>query len=156
MFRFLLAIAMAALLAACEGLGEEKTAEPSLAGEGGVASPPAIPSPSPEATFDVEPSVPASPDVSPGSGTGTGTAETCDDAWARLAGQNLSSTSELAELTDEVEATIAACETVAEWVDGAQTVVDDIDTSSAEFFLRMRCEEQALSDTPLCEELMSS
>jgi hypothetical protein len=65
----------------------------------------------------------------------------------------LTSTSDLGELA-EVELTVESCESVADWMAGAQQVVEnEVSPGAADLLLRIRCEAGSLSRTPICEEL---
>ena len=46
---------------------------------------------------------------------------------------------------------------MADWIAGAQQVVDDeINPSTAELLLGIQCNDPTLSNTPVCEELAAS
>lgn len=103
-----------------------------------------------------EASTAASADASGAASTGTaGTASApCAEAFAPLADLGITSTSELGDLAEEVQPTIEACESVADWIAGAQEVVEDeVRPGTVDLLLRMQCESPSLSGTPICEEL---
>ena len=87
--------------------------------------------------------------------TGTGTASAdCAEAFAPIADLGVTSTSELGDLADDVQPTIEACESVADWIAGAQEVVaDEVRPGTVDLLLRIQCEDQALARTAICEEL---
>jgi hypothetical protein len=86
----------------------------------------------------------------------TGPSAACEESFAPIAEMELESTSELGDLP-EVDLTIERCESVADWLAGAQQVVDgEIRPGAANLLLQIRCDRQSLSDTPLCEELAAS
>ena len=128
MFRFLTLVALAGLLAACTSQGQgTQSPDPSAADASGAAR-----------TANSEPSA------------------ACAEAFAPLAEMELTSTSDLGELA-EVEATVESCESVADWMAGAQQVVEnEVRPGAADLLLRIRCEAGSLSGTPICEELASS
>ena len=127
MRRFLTLVALAGLLAACSTQGDGQTNQ----------------SPSSSA-----------PDTSGSARTATDEpTAACAAAFAPLAEMELTSTSDLGELA-EVDLTIASCESVADWMAGAQQVVDnEVRPGAADLLLRIRCEAGSLSGTPICEEL---
>lgn len=96
----------------------------------------------------------ASASGSASSGVATGEpSAACAEAFAPLADMELTSTSDLGELS-EVEVTVESCESVADWIAGAQQVVEnEISKGAADLLLRIRCETGLLSRTPICEEL---
>ena len=127
MFRFLILVALAGLLAACNTQGDGQSTQ----------------SPGPSAPV---------PSASAGTATGEPSAA-CAEAFAPLAEMELTSTSDLGELA-EVELTVASCESVADWMAGAQQVVEnEVSPGAADLLLRIRCEAGSLSRTPICEEL---
>lgn len=89
------------------------------------------------------------------SGEASGTASAaCAEAFAPLAEQEITSTSELGDLAEEVQPTIEACESVADWIAGAQDVVEEeVRPGTADLLLRIQCENPSLSNTLICEEL---
>jgi hypothetical protein len=127
MFRLFFLVALAGLLAACTTQGDAQATQ----------------SPNPSA-----------PDSSGSARTATGEpSAACAEAFAPLAELELTSTSDLGELA-EVELTVASCESVADWMAGAQQVVEnEVSPGAADLLLRIRCEAGSLSRTPICEEL---
>ena len=78
----------------------------------------------------------------------------CAEAFAPIADMNFEETSELGDLTDELDPTIENCESVADWISGAQEVItEEVRPGTADLLLRIRCESPSLSATPICEEL---
>ena len=96
---------------------------------------------------------------SPGASGGTsGTATSaCSQAFAPLTELEIGSLSDLADLQAEVEPTIQSCESVSDWIAGAQQVVDDnINPNTVALLLKINCQDQSLDSTPICEELAST
>lgn len=135
MFRYLIVLVLAGLLAACASQGDGATN-----GAAGASASAGAPS-----------SAGAS-----GGATGTASAA-CSEAFAPLAELEISSMSELGDLQDEVQPTVEACESVADWIAGAQEVIEDeVRPGTADFLLRVACDDLSLARTPICEELASS
>jgi hypothetical protein len=130
MNRFLTGLALVSLLAACSTQGGGST-EP--LGSAPVGS-------------------------SGASGAATGTASAaCSEAFAPLADQEIASLSDLGDLTEELQPTIEACESVADWVAGAQEVVpEEVNPNTARLLLGIQCNDPSLSSAPVCEDLTSS
>ena len=81
----------------------------------------------------------------------------CGEAFAPLAEMEIGSLSDLGDLQAELEPTIESCESVADWIAGAQQVVDDdINPNTVAILLSISCQDQSLDSTPICEELASS
>jgi hypothetical protein len=139
MSRFLVALTLVGLLVACDNQGDVETSGASQpTGSAGA---------------------PASAGASAGaSGGASGNASAaCEESFAPLAEMEISSMSDLGDLAEEVQPTIESCESVADWVAGAQQVVEEeIDPDTAAFLLRINCEDPALTNTAICEELASS
>lgn len=127
MRRFFTLVALAGLLAACSTQGDGQSE----------------PSPSSSA-----------PDSSGSARTATDEpSAACAAAFAPLAEMGLTSTSDLGELA-EVDLTIASCESVADWMAGAQQVVEnEIRPGAADLLLGIHCETLSLSRTPICEAI---
>ena len=124
MLRFLILVALAGLLAACTTQGDGQTDQPPDSSASGSAP-----------AANDEPSA------------------ACAEAFAPLAELELTSTSDLGELA-EVELTVESCESVADWMAGAQQVVaNEVRPGAADLLLRIRCEAGSLSRTPICQEL---
>ena len=89
------------------------------------------------------------------SGTTSGTASAaCAEAFAPLGEMDISSMSELGDLAAEVQPTVEACESVADWIAGAGEVIGgEVNPGSADFLLRVHCNDLSLARTPICEEL---
>ncbi len=130
MYRLLIVLAVAGLLAACTSTGG------SSAGASGSAS-------------GVESAA--------ASGEASGTASAaCAEAFAPLAEMGIESTSDLGEL-DEVGPTIESCESVADWIAGAQDVVaEEVNPATAELLLGIECADPSVSSSAICQELASS
>jgi len=125
--RFFIIVALIGLLTACTTQGDGQTDQPDDSTPGASASDSSAPVGDPSAA--------------------------CAEAFAPLAEMELSSTSDLGELS-EVEATVESCESVADWIAGAQQVVEnEIRPGAADLLLRIRCEDGGLANTPICEEL---
>ena len=126
MHRLIVLVALAGILASCSTQGGGQTDQsPSASDESSGAA----------RTADGDP------------------AAACAEAFAPLAEMELTSTSDLGELA-EVEATVESCESVADWMAGAQQVVEnEVRPGAADLLLRIRCEAGSLSGTPICEEL---
>jgi hypothetical protein len=139
MSRILIALTLVGLLVACDNQGDVDTseaAEPS--GSAGAL---------------------ASADASAGaSGGASGSASAaCEEAFAPLAEMEITSISEFGDLAEEVQPTVESCESVEDWVAGAQGVVEEeVDPDTARFLLSMNCNDPALADTVICEELAAS
>jgi hypothetical protein len=90
-------------------------------------------------------------------GTSTTATPACEEAFAPLAGEEIASISELGDLVAELEPTIETCESVDDWIAGAQTVVaEDINPSTARLLLGIQCNDPGLANSPVCQELASS
>ncbi len=135
MFRYLIVLVLAGLLAACanQGGGASNGAAGSSASSG-------------------------APSSAGASGGAAGTASAaCAEAFAPLAELEITSMSELGDLQEEVQPTVEACESVADWIAGAQEVVaDEVRPGTADFLLRVACNDLSLARTQVCEELASS
>ena len=144
MSRNLIIIALIGLLAACTAQGDGDTTDPSIEPAASVAA-------------SAPASAGASPDASAGSSGAGGTASaSCTDAFAPLEGQDATSLSDLADL-EGIEATIEQCESIDDWMAGASTVIgDEVNPSTVNLLLQIRCEVPALSDSAVCEEVASS
>ena len=129
MKRIMIVLAIAGLLVACTDQGAG-SAQPSGSAVGGSA----------------------------GTSGETSTASAaCHEAFAPLADMEIGSLSDLGDLQAEVEPTIQSCESVADWIAGAQQVVDDdINPNTVALLLNILCADQSLDDTPICEEIASS
>lgn len=146
MYRFLTPLALAVTLVACTGQGDGATDR------------------SPEVTTGTTPAATGSPNATGETGqgtagsTGSGSASAaCSEAFAPLGEMQLTSITELGDLSDEVEPTIEACESVDDWIAGARDVIaDDVNPNTARLLLRMNCDGAGLSRTEICRELASS
>ncbi len=132
MKRIMTSLALVGLLAACSNQGG--TTESTAPGASTAAS------------------AAASAAGSTGS-SGTASAD-CAAAFAPLADLGVQTTSELGDLADDVRPTIEACESVADWIAGAQDVVaEEVRPGTADLLLRIQCEDMGLASTPICQEL---
>jgi hypothetical protein len=131
MYRTLLALTVAGLLVACTSPGGGAT-DPSLEADSSMAT-----------TESAAASRVAS--------------TACEEAFAPLAEAEVSSMSDLGDLGDDVVPTLESCESVDDWVAGAQALFDEeVDPDTARFLLGMQCADPSLADTPICEELAAS
>lgn len=137
MRNLLITLALAGLLVAC------------TTSDGGADS---------DQSLGAEPSAPAasgSTDAAASGPTGNASAA-CEEAFAPLAGMEIESTSDLGDLA-EVEGTVAACESVADWTAGAEAALGvEVRAGTADLLLRIRCDDPSLSSAPICQELASS
>lgn len=133
MFRIVVVL-LALILAACTAQGSPSAAESA------AASAPA-----------------ASTDASAGTDQPTGEASpACTEAFAPIAELSLESTSDLGDLA-EVEATVEACESVADWIAGASAALGtEVNPGTADLLLGIRCSDPGLSNTAVCQDLASS
>jgi hypothetical protein len=136
MSRNLIAIALVGLLAACSAQGDDTN----------------------DTSTEAAPSAAASTGASDGATDGmAGTpSAACGDAFAALGDQEVTSLSDLADL-EGVEATIEQCESVADWSAGAQELIgEELNPSTVQLLLEIRCELPALADSAVCEEVAST
>ena len=83
-------------------------------------------------------------------------AGSCTDAFGAIDLSAISSTTDLMSLSDELDATISRCPTMAEWTAAVQTGLPQVDTTQAQAFVQERCvENAALASTQLCAEVSS-
>jgi hypothetical protein len=141
MYRFLIVLVLAGLMVACTDQGDSASDQPL----GSAASVGAAGSGGAEASAGA-------------SGASAGSASApCGESFGPLAELDVTTVSELGDLPNEVQPTIEACESVDDWIAGAQQVVaDEIDPDTAVFLLRINCEDLSLARTLICEELASS
>jgi len=138
--RYLLTLLLAGALAACTGTAtSDPTSDASL--DLFSAAPSAAMSEDMDASHDM-----SSDDA---------TAMDCEGAFDDLAAEDVDSITDLASLTDDLDDTIEACESVDEWTSQAEQAMPDVDLTDVEMFLAARCEESTLVDSSLCEELAS-
>ena len=120
-----LALALVGLLVACNAPGNAETDEATVSASAGASGP---------AT--------------------TGPSAACAEAFAPIADLEVGSLSELGDLEAEVQPTVEACESVADWIAGAQQALGaDVRQGTAEMLLRIHCNDLSLANTPICEEL---
>jgi hypothetical protein len=122
MYRFLIAVALVGMLAACTtNQGDGTTGSPSATGSGGAP---------------------------------TGASAACEESFAPIAEMEISSVSDLGDLPQEVQPTVEACESVADWIAGAQQAIGiEVRPGAADFLLRVHCDDPSMGDVPICEEL---
>lgn len=141
MHRYIVTFVLLLALAACSssgGGGGESTGASTGAGSNGDASAPA------------EASGAAS------AGPAGEASAACAEAFAPIADLGIESTSDLGDL-GEVEATVENCESIDDWIAGAQTVIpDEVNPSTARLLLGIRCNDPGLSGTAICQELANS
>jgi hypothetical protein len=90
-------------------------------------------------------------------GTSTEPTAACAEAFAPIADLDISALSDLGDHKAEVAQTIQACESVADWIAGAQQVIDvEINPNTVALLLNIDCADQSLDDSPICKELASS
>jgi hypothetical protein len=90
-------------------------------------------------------------------GTSTEPTAACAEAFAPIADLDISALSDLGDHKAEVAPTIQACESVADWIAGAQQVIDvEINPNTVALLLNIDCADQSLDDSPICKELASS
>jgi hypothetical protein len=139
MSRNIIIIALIGLLAACSAQGDGTTTDSS-----DQAEPTAVASASAGASGDTS------------TGPAGEASAACSEAFAGLAGEEITSLSDLADL-EGVEATIQECESVADWMAGAGEVIgEEVNPSTAQLLLTIRCELPSLADTAVCEEVAAS
>jgi len=130
MKRFLTGLALVSLLAACSTQGGASTAPLGSAPTGSAGA----------------------------SGASMGTASAaCSEAFAPLADTEIASLSELGDMLDEVQPTLEDCESVDDWIAGAQQVVtEEVNPNTARLLLGIQCNDPSVSNAPVCEDLTSS
>lgn len=138
--RYLIAVLVMGLLAACDL---------------GAATPSAEPLPSlasADATMDdrasdghADPTADASSD---------GMSAACADAWAEVDTTGIESLADLEMAAAEVEVTIEACESLQAWADEAQQALPEIHGMDLEAWLFARCAtDERFAGTAVCEEM---
>jgi hypothetical protein len=81
----------------------------------------------------------------------SGMAMTCSEAFTSISASDLASISSLSSGQALLDGTIQSCSTVDDWKSAAQNVLPALDLSTAEDFLKQRCQANAqLSATQLC------
>ena len=96
----------------------------------------------------------ASAAASASGGTAGTASPACAEAFAPLVEMDIISMSELGDLSAEVQPTVEACESVGDWIAGAGEVIGgEVNPGSADFLLRVHCEDLSMARTPICEEL---
>lgn len=95
----------------------------------------------------------ASADASSGA-TGGAASAACTEAFAPIADLGLESTSDLGDLTDEIPPTVTGCESVADWMAGAEAAVGaPITEGAAKILLDIQCADTDLADSEVCVDL---
>ena len=98
---------------------------------------------------------------SSGASSGAGSASTeptaaCAEAFAPIADLDIGALSDLGDHKAEVAPTIQSCESVADWIAGAQQVIDvEINPNTVALLLNIDCADQSLDDSAICKELAS-
>jgi len=128
MHRLLIIVALVGLLAGCATQGNGTSTEP----DGSV----------PMASSSESGAVAGAPSPA------------CAEAFGPIADMNLSETADLGDLTDELDPTIENCESVADWIAGAQeAIAGEVRPGTADLLLRIRCQSPTLSSSAICDEL---
>lgn len=139
MTRNIIIVALIGLLAACSTQGDGTTTDSS---------------------DQAEPTVVASASAGASGDTSNGPAgeasAACGEAFAAMAGEEVTSLSDLADL-EGVEATIQQCESVADWMAGAGELIgEEVNPATARLLLDIRCDVPSLADTAVCEDVAAS
>lgn len=141
-------VALVLLLAACDTGASSPSAEPlpSIGSESMPAD--ASMSPGESMDDDADESAGASADATSATGM------TCQEAFADLDLADLAEATSLDEASDVLDDTIASCGSVADWESQLSTVLPTVNLDDVEEFLDERCDENdAIDDTPICEEV---
>ena len=139
--RFLLAILIVGVLAACNA---------------GASTPTENPLPTLEPTASQAGTDTSTDEMASHSANPSPTAMSCDEAFSQLTSSDISSVSDLTALTDELDDTVANCPSLDDWRTAAEDALPNLDLSGVESFLQARClDADWLSDTVLCQELAS-
>lgn len=94
----------------------------------------------------------ASADASADATSATGM--TCEEAFADLDVADLADLTSLDAASDVLDDTIASCDSVADWESQLGTSLPLVSLDDVEEFLDERCDENdAIDDTPICEEV---
>ena len=135
MYRFLTVLVLAGLLVACTDQGDGQS----------------------DASLDSAPTSTAAASAA-GSGAASSRASAaCVESFAALGEMDVASLSDLGDLEAEVQPTVEACESVADWVAAAQDVIgEEVNPNTAAFLLQIHCADLSLGDTSICEELAAS
>lgn len=145
--RFLTAIALAALLAACNAGASTPTQNPLPT----VDSSHSMSSMESSASHEASPSSEAS-----GMANASPTEASCQTAFDDLDLADIGSMTSLSDLTDELDATIGNCPSLDDWRTKAQEMLPNLDLSEVEQFIRDRCDESSeLRSTAVCDEVAS-
>jgi hypothetical protein len=135
MNRYLIVLALVGLLAACTT---------TTTGSSAASGPPTSSESSAGATES-------------GDASGTSSASAaCTEAFAPIAELGGGSLSDLGDL-DEVNPTVDSCESVADWIAGAEAALGaTVNPNAARLLLEIRCADPAHADAPVCEDLAAS
>ena len=132
MFKIFIVLVMAGMLAACSGQGGSASAGASAADSSAAASDGAGASEGPSGSASAA----------------------CTEAFAPIAEMSLTSIADLGDLTDEITPTVTGCESVADWVAGAEAAIGaDINPNAAKILLDIRCADNELAETEVCVDL---
>jgi hypothetical protein len=83
-----------------------------------------------------------------------GPSAACEESFTPIADMEVSSLAELGDLEAEVQPTVEACESVADWIAGAELALGtDVRQGTAQLLLRIHCVDLSLANTPICGEL---
>ncbi|HEX6140684.1 MAG TPA: hypothetical protein VF013_09555 [Candidatus Limnocylindria bacterium] len=139
--RFLTAIALAALLAACNA---------------GASTPTENPLPTVDSSHSMSSMEPSASDEASGMANASPTEASCQTAFDDLDLADIGSMTSLSDLTDELDATIGNCPSLDEWRTKAEEMLPNLDLGEVEQFIRDRCDESSeLRSTAVCDEVAS-
>lgn len=156
--RFLITLlaVLALALAACN-MGATTPSEqpiPTVQGDDDMGSPHEM------GSMDAMPSASASGDDDDDDDDGSAVGMSCDEAVAAIEDDlgEVSSVDDLetlaTDLGDELDDTIAACDSVEEWEDEVSAVAPGVTLTDVEAFIDQRCDDNdEIDDTPVCEEV---
>lgn len=137
--RYLIAVLMMGLLAACDLGATTPTQEPLPSVEMSA-----------EESDDADESAEASADESEAA------AMTCEEAWAEIDVTDVGTLEDLESISTQLDVTIENCESLDEWLDQAEDTIPTVDTADIESWAAERCSESdTLSESPICEEIDS-
>ena len=98
----------------------------------------------------------ASAVVSPSATTDQPAAMSCTDAFANVDASSVIAMGRLDAVSDELDATIAACSTADEWEAAAESALPGLDMSDPQSFIAARCAEAStLVGAAICSEVGS-
>lgn len=135
MFRNIIVLVMVVMLAACSGQGGGASSASTAAGS----------------------STAASSSAGASGGPAGSASAACTEAFAPIAELGLTSISDLGDLTEEVLPTVTGCESVADWVAGAEAAIGaDINPNAAKILLDIQCADTDLAESEVCVDLAAS